>query len=94
MKKIVVLSALAVFALYLVCFFSLKTNPWLGVVLATGAWAGVVFTGLFCCLEVLNMDRSGTAFIAFWMNSSVVAVIILVLHVQIAGMLRGEKETG
>jgi hypothetical protein len=80
--------------LYLVCFFSLKTNPWLGVVLATGAWGGTVFTGLFCCFEVLDFDGPGDAFVSFWMNSTLVAVIILLLHMQIVGMLRGENETG
>jgi hypothetical protein len=85
---------LTIFAVYLVSFFSLKTNPWLGIVLATGAWGATVFTGLFCCFEVFDLDGQGEAFITFWMNSMVVAVIILLLHGQIAGMLRGEKETG
>lgn len=86
--------ALTLYALYLVCFFSLKTNPWLGVVLATGTWGATVFTGLFCCFEVFDLDGPSEAFVSFWMNSTLVAVIILFLHVQIVGMLRGEKETG
>jgi hypothetical protein len=82
------------FALCLICFFSLKTNPWLGLVLAAAAFGFTVFSGLFCGFELFELDRPNRAFVVFWANSLVEGTLILILHTRIARMLRGEDAAG
>jgi hypothetical protein len=82
--------SLTFYAAYLTCFFSLMTNPWLGIVLAGGAWFFTMFSQMFCCMGLMRMDRENVAFIAFWGNSIIVGLITLVLHIRIAKTLRGE----
>jgi hypothetical protein len=82
--------ALTFYAVYLTCFFSLMTNPWLGIVLAGGTWFFTMFSQMFCCMGLMRMDRDNVAFIAFWGNSMILGVITLVLHIRIAKTLRGE----
>lgn len=79
-----------VYAVYLINFFSLKTNPWLGIVLAAAAWFFTVFSGFFCCIEVFDMDSNDSVFFVFWSQATITAVLTLILHAQIVKMLRGE----
>jgi len=82
------------FALYLICFFSLKTNPWLGLVLASAVFGFTLFSGFFCCFEVFNFSAWSMAFVVFWANSLIAVVLILILHIQIVRMLRGDDAIG
>lgn len=82
--------SLTFYAVYLTCFFSLMTNPWLGMVLAGATWFFTVFSQMFCCMGLMRMDRDNVAFIAFWGNSVIVWLITLALHLRVSKTLRGE----
>jgi len=79
------------YALYLINFFSLKTNPWLGIVLAAAAWFFTVFSGFFCCLGVFDMDDDDLVFFVFWTQATITSILTFALHTQIVRMLRGDN---
>ncbi|MBX3442920.1 MAG: ABC transporter permease [Planctomyces sp.] len=90
----VYIASTTVFALFLTTFFSLKTNPWLGVVLAASLWMFVTFAGFFCCLETFRMQSNSTVWCVFFTQASIAAVGTLALHLHVAKILRGEASGG
>jgi hypothetical protein len=84
----------AAFALTLVCYTSLKTNPWLGIVISLAVFYFADFAGYVVCMEALSPRGREGRFVVFGGKALIDAVLARWLVGRITRVLTGERAAG
>jgi hypothetical protein len=82
--------AATVLALYLLSYFSVRTNPVLGIVLGGAAWWFVIFVALWTFVELIDLRRPQETPFAFLGTAVWLGLVAAFTHTRLLRVLRGD----